>query len=236
VDRLALLPPGHAAPATVYLARLSPRSQVAMRRALAKVAILVARYPTKDGRPLGGYARVDLDRVPWAALDAARLVHVREHLSASGSLATVRQALVAVRGVLGLVGVLDAARMAATKVPKSKPRVRAFAPTGNARTDALNVLRALGLTLPTALALDVSAWRVGGTRLLVRGRVVRVPDALGDVLDSWVSVRGDAPGPLVCRMVKGGRVSSALPLSISAASKALHQRPIRDPLRDKSAA
>jgi hypothetical protein len=181
------------------------------------VAGLAARVPTLHGRPIG---RVDLDRVPWAALDTHRLAWLREQLSASVSPASVRQALVAVRGVLGLVGVLDDARMAATHVPKPKRRLRSFTPTGNASTDGIQVLRAVGLTLPMIVALDVSAWRVGATKLVVLGRVVRVPDALGDVLDHWVAVRGSAPGPLMCRTVKGGRVLPGEHLSIGAAAKA----------------
>lgn len=230
MERLALLPPNGAAPASAYLSRLAPRSQVTMRRALEAVAVLAARVPMVNGKPLG---RVALDRVPWAALDAARLAWLREQLGQRYAPASVRQAMTAVRGVLGPE--LDADRLVATRVAKPKRPMRVFEPTGHARADALRALRACGLTLPAVIGLDVQAWRVGGTRLQVRGRSVRVPDALGDALDRWVTLRGAAQGPLVCRTVKGGRVLPTERLSIGAARKAVCSRPGRDPLRDKSA-
>lgn len=227
VERLDLLPAGADDAAGRYLETLKEgASRASIRAALARVACLVARVPCKNGNPIGrgGLAGVDLSRVPWAALSAELCAYVRAQLAAKYSPATVRLCTCALRGVLRVVGALDGMKMAATCAAKPKRRPRPYTPTGHARDDALRALRSLGLTLPSIVALDASAWRRGGTRLIVRGRSMRVPDELGDVLDRWVSVRGTEPGPLFCRTGKGGRVWSAEPISAEAARKAVRFR------------
>lgn len=222
MERLQLLPlDGRQRDASTYLATLKPgASQTAMRRALVRVAVLVARYPMKDGRPLG---RIDLDRTPWRALDAERLAWLRDQLLATSSPATARQALSAVRGVLA--GALDSAKRAATLVQAPKRRALPFVPTGHVRNDAIRALRSLKLTLPAILALPLEAWRAGATRV---GKV-RVPDALGDHLDRWLEHRGAEPGPLFCALTTRGRPIPDRPIDVRQLRKRLARRVTEPP-------
>lgn len=211
MERLDLLPTGGATPASAYLAKLAPRSQVSMRRALEGVAIEVARVPTLNGRPLG---RVDLDRVPWAALDATRLAEVRDR---PGSPSTRRQAMSAVRGVLAQLDALDAEKMDATKVsipkasraPWTPPALGPNASPSEVRDAALaGMVRGLGLRPGVAVALDVTAFR--GWRLDVRGRVLRLPDPISDTIERWLKVRGSEPGPLLLAVRRGGHLGGRM--------------------------
>lgn len=177
MDRLDLLPPGCGAAASAYLATLrAGASQRAMRRALAKVAVLVARFPTKDGQPLGGYERVDLDRVPWAALSVEHLAQLRDQL-ATAAPATVRQAMCAVRGVLGAVVALDAEKAAATRVAVPKRRAlaewRPPAPLAGAPAGAAADPRAAGAPGAPAAPLAGAALRDAALDALVRGLGLR---------------------------------------------------------------
>lgn len=214
MERLDLLPPGPpggATPASAYLAKLAPRSQVSMRRALEGVAIEVARVPTLNGKPFG---RVDLDRVPWAALDATRLAELRDR---PGSPSTRRQAMSAVRGVLAQLGALDAEKLSATmvRIPKASrapwtpPALGPSASPSEVRDAALAaVVRGLGLRPGVAVALDVTAFR--GWRLDVRGRVLRLPDPISDTIQRWLKVRGSEPGPLLLAVRRGGHLGGRM--------------------------
>lgn len=119
VDRLPLIPLDQRAEnvrAVRYLAGLgSEHSRKAMRTALAKVASIVAAVPCRDGVPLGGYGRVQLDAIPWAAVTVDHCLHVRRVLSEQGAPATANLAMAALRGVLAECGTLDEAKRRATK-------------------------------------------------------------------------------------------------------------------------
>lgn len=215
MQRLPLLPTADPArPASSYLASLAPRSVVVMRRALQRVAGLVSKVPAINGKPIG---RIDLDRVPWAALTPEHLAELRGVLP--GSSATKRQAMCAVRGVLTRIGALDAATMAATTVhvpqrrlePWAAPELGADASTAQLRDAALAALVfGLGLRPGLVVQLDVSAFR--GWRLAVPGRKrpVPMPDNISDVVAAWAAVRGAQPGALLCVVNRGGRIGGAM--------------------------
>ena len=97
-------------PAHRYLGSLgSDRSRKAMSSQLAKIVCWVFAVPVvvATGKPLGGYAKVNLGAVPWSQLDVDHLQAIRQHLRDSCSPATATLALQALRGVLREVGALD---------------------------------------------------------------------------------------------------------------------------------
>jgi site-specific recombinase XerC len=60
-----------------------------------------------------------------------------------------------------------------------------------------------------ALEVDVYNAAEGSVRVLGKGnkeRMVRLNDAARAALDSWLAVRGDAHGPLICPVRKGGKL------------------------------
>jgi integrase len=185
-----------------------------MRRALQRVAGLVSKVPTINGKPIG---RIDLDRVPWAALSAAHLAALRDVLP--GSAATKRQAMCAVRGVLARIGPIDSERMEATAVqvprrrpkPWAAPELGAGASTSQLRDAALAALVCgLGLRPGVAVQLDVSAFRSWRLAAPGRRRPVPMPDNISDVVAAWVAVRGAQPGALLCVVNRGGRIGGAM--------------------------
>jgi site-specific recombinase XerD len=207
-------------PAAVYLARLAPGSRPAMQQALEVVAGV-----------LGFSANV----VPWHALRYSHTQAIRTRLAERYAPASVNKILCAVRCVLheafrlGLVSAeeyqraVDIPSVKGSRLPAgrcvSSGELRALfkacdAATASGSRDAalVGVLYACGLRRAEVVSLDLADWNAKDTALLVLGKGNRqrrayLADGALAALEAWLIHRGDAPGPLFCRVIKGGRVT-----------------------------
>ena len=212
-------------PVAVYLASLSASGRRMMAQARGHSADLLS----------GGAAdaeSLDWSRVRYAHVAALRTLLVEEGKRA----ATVNKALCAVRRVLrecwrlGLMTAEDYHRCAdvegvkARTVPKGrmlsadevarlKEACDPSTPAGARDRALLGLLARGGLRRAELVALDVEDFADGldGGTLLVRGkgnRERRVPISNGvlEAVRDWIAVRGDAPGPLLLPVRKGGTV------------------------------
>ena len=210
-------------PAALYLAQLGAGSRRAMRQALDAAAALVS----------GG--RADAETLDWAALRYQHTAALRAALGDRYAPASANKALSAVRGVLkqcwllGLMTAEDYHR--AANVPRVKgttlPKGRALSGgemgglLGACAADSrltdlrdaalLAVLYGAGVRRAEAVALDVSDYDPETGALTVRSgkgnkaRIAYAEGGAGAALLDWLAVRGAAPGPLFCRIRKGGR-------------------------------
>ena len=76
----------------------------------------------------------------------------------------------------------------------------------------LALIHEAGLRRSEAIALDVSDYdAISRTLTIRRGRhghplAVVVPESVRQALDAWLSVRGRHRGPLICPVLRGGRI------------------------------
>ncbi len=211
---------GHANPAALYLARLSPSSRATMRWALRAIA-----------RALGGPE--DPLLVDWARVGYGDVVAVRAALGEGYKPATANCMLSALRGTLReawRLGQLDAdAYHRAIDVPAVRGSglpagcalqeaelaallQACLADAGPARArDAAIValLASSGLRRAELAALELADYDAGSGALTVRegkGRKGRRTYAApaGPYLARWLAVRGERPGPLFVPVRRGG--------------------------------
>jgi len=215
-------------PAAVYLAGLAPSSRDTMRRALDIIARII-------GGDAAGYLAV-----PWARLRFQHTAAIRSELATRYSHATANRMLSALRGVLKAawkLGQMSAeAYQAAADVDhvigESVPAGRSVASgelaallntcrqdIGGIRDAAMiAVLYACGLRRAELVNLDLAHYErtEGGGRLLVHGkrnkqRYVPLVEGAARALGDWLTVRGDAAGPLfhvVGNRNRGGRMTT----------------------------
>lgn len=220
----APLPPAEH-PMFVYLARLAPGSRRTMRSALDTIAAML----TEGAR--------DAESLPWHQLRYQHTTAVRAALAERYAPAGANKALAALRGVLreawrlGLVPAEDyhrAADLAGVR-GSTLPRGRAIdagelralfaacdAGTPNGARDAalLAIGYGAGLRRAELVALDVEDLDAESGRVRVRrgkGRKDRdaylAPSGFAAV-EAWLRVRGDAPGPLLWPVRKGGALDA----------------------------
>lgn len=214
-------------PAAVYLARLAPSSRRVMKSALDRITVMLSGDPTTDA-----------SNFPWSVIRYQHAAAVRAKLAERFAPATANQHLSALRGVLQecwRLGLVDAEtyRRAAdvepvkgTTLPAgrqiSQGELRALfgscAEDGNAlgaRDAALMaILFGAGLRRSEAVGLDLADYdRETGALTVKRGkgnkaRLCYVTNGAADAIDSWISIRGSEPGPLLVAVNKGGKLGT----------------------------
>lgn len=212
-------------PVAVFLARLAPGSQPAMRGALRVMANMVE--PGADYQTLA-----------WWRLGYQHVAALRARLAERYAFTTVNLQLSALKGVLreawrlGLMPgdqyrrAVDVAGLKGERLPAG----RALAPeeiaalvgacmvegTPVARlrdTAILALLFACGLRRSELVVLDVEHYRQADCMVQVIGgkgnkdREVPVLNGAKLALDAWLGARGTEPGPLFVAMVRGGRLT-----------------------------
>jgi integrase len=215
---------GDERPAVVYLARLAPGSRRTMRAALQTIVTLVL-----EGKP-------DIVAFPWHLLRYQHTQAIRSALAERYAPATANKLLAALRGVLqeawrlGLIPAEDYHRavdltgIRATTLPRGRALSRgevgallasctADRSPGGARDAALvALLYGAGLRRAEAVALDLRDYELTSGMLTVRAgkgrkdRLTYLTPGAAEALRDWLALRGDAPGPLLCPVNKGGRI------------------------------
>jgi site-specific recombinase XerD len=225
---LAIMPrqlPADRHPAHVYIARLGSGSRRTMSEALDVIAGILTN------------GQGNLQRMPWAALRYQHTAAVRAALMEKYKPSTANKMLAALRGVLkeswrlGYITAEDYHRAADVPTIKAQtlPRGRALAsgeisalmgacgrdssPAGIRDASLIAVLYGAGLRRSESVGLDLSDYNVETGELVIRGAKGR-KDRLGyatngsaDALKDWLVARGGDPGPLFCRINKGGRIT-----------------------------
>lgn len=214
------LAPGHQGPAHWYLASLTTH---AGRRSQACSLGILANVLT--GQP-------DPERVAWHLLDGNQTQAIRAYLIASGlAPRTVNRYLAALRGVLkaawrmGLVSTDDHHRRGGLKQlpvglesegrmlePEELGRLFEACDDGTrigARDAALfALLVGAGLRAFEAVGVQLEDWR--GEWVQIRegkghkARKAWLPPGARLACEAWRGVRGEEPGPLVCRVARSG--------------------------------
>ena len=217
-DVVERLPPDRQ-PVLVYLARLAPGSRRTMRGALETVAREVG-FPSAD-------------TLPWHRLRYQHAAALRSRFAARFAPSTTNKILAALRGVLrecmrlGLMSAEDHARavdvdgVRGHRVPRGRSldagEIRTLfescdptTPLGARDAAILALGYGCGLRRAEIAGLDLADLRDDG-ELLVRGkgskeRTAHLAGGAAAALDAWLVFRGDAPGPLLLPVEKGGRV------------------------------
>lgn len=208
-----------ASPAVAYICGLpSPASRQSMLQALDRIA---------------GMFDTDAEGFRWTDLRYEHASAIRSCLVEEGlAPATVNRHLAALRGVIktawrmGLMGFEDCQRICALKgVSGSRePAGRSLArleidrliatagdgPKGARDLAVIGVLYA-GLRRAEAASLRFGDWSRERQSLLVHGkgrkeRTVFIVGAAAMFMEKWAELRGDSPGPLFLRILRGGRI------------------------------
>jgi len=235
--------------ATAYLASL--KSAVGRRGMLSQLR--------KVARILGA---PDIDAVNWATLNAANVRAILSALStqnlAPASIATALNALKGVARAAWERGTLDTetyqrirsirppagSRLPAGRDIDAGERLALMQTTARDKTPAgvrdaaiLAVLIATGMRRAELCALrmgDVDL-ETGRLRIIGKGdkeRTAYLRNGALRYLRDWLAIRGDGPGPIFCRVNKGGRIFPAQPLSTTAMHKIITKRAAEAGLRD----
>jgi integrase len=210
-------------PAVVYLARLAPGSRPTMRNALTRIAGLVV-------------ADVSPFAFDWAVLRYQHTAAIRARLAEAYAPATANRMLAALRGVLreswrlGLMPAeeyrraVDIEPVRGTSAPSGRALARgellalvgacvqSNSAAGARDAAMLAVLFGGGLRRAEVVALDLADFDAETGALTVRhGKGNRARTAYASngslkALVAWLVVRGNEPGPLFFRILKGGRL------------------------------
>jgi site-specific recombinase XerD len=235
--------------ATAYLASL--KSAVGRRGMLSQLR--------KVARILGA---PDIDAVNWATLNAANVRAILSALSTQNlAPASIAVALNALKGVARACwerGTLDTetyqrirsirppagSRLPAGRNIDAGERITLMQTTARDKTPAgvrdaaiLAMLIATGMRRAELCALRTSDvdLQSGKLRVLGKGdkeRTVYLRNGALRYLRDWLSVRGYEPGPIFCRVNKGGRIFPAQPLSTTAMHKIITKRAAEAGLSD----
>lgn len=209
-------------PAAVYLAGLAQGSRRTMREALDTIA-----------RVLTGEA--DALALNWAALRFQHTAAIRSQLAERYAPATANRMIAALRGVLkaawrlSLMSAEDYQRAADVRgvAGSTLPAGRALtageiaalldacaaddSPAGVRDGAIIALLRAGGLRRAELCALTLADYNPEAGTLIVNGkgqkqREVPIANGTAEAVADWLSIRGAEPGPLFCRINKGGRL------------------------------
>ena len=206
-----------------YLGTLAPSSQQATRWALRRAALLLG----DDGWRV----------VPWHRLRHQHVAELRRRLEGSCSPATANASLAAVKGVLksawklGQIDGDDYARAVDVRgVPGTRlPAGRALAggesaallnAAGEGPTLAIRLrdramialLAGAGLRRAEAVGLDAHDYADGVVTVVGKGGKQRRAHLLAgcaEIVDAWLSLRTDVPGPLLRRVTRDGEIEDA---------------------------
>lgn len=220
---LSSSPPAERHPVAVYLAGLAPGSRRTMRQALNVVANMISVNASA----------MDL---PWARVGYQHVSAVRARLAESYAPTTANKMMAALKGVmkqafsLGMIDAETLARIAlvrsikGARVPKgraiSQPELKDLFAVCNTTTAAgardaalLGIAYGAGLRRSEIVGLDLADYERRTGVLLVRGkgnkeRTAYVTNGSRNALETWLAIRGDAPGALFFPVNKAGRLVS----------------------------
>ena len=224
-------------PATAYLSRLAPSSQITMRKLLGRLVEL-----------MGSSASVE--DFPWAQLDYDRTLRLRQALIAHYAPASANLALAALRGVLREAWRLGemsyetfkrVSDLAQVRGDRLRPRRSVdtghierlltriegdLSPRGRRDFAIVSVLFGAGLRRSELIQLDQA--HVAGNRLAVFGkgrqwRTAQLGRAAAAALDGWLRLRGTVPGALFCPIHRSGALVSRR-LSAEAVARIVSRR------------
>lgn len=211
-------------PAAVYLGTLSPGSKPTMEQALCAIAKILSN------------GECDAMTLDWSALRYQHTVAIRTALIQKFSPATANKMLCALRRVLqeafrlDLMDATDYAKAVDFPSVKVKKNIRGRALTEDEITKLMEVcqadttkqgirdaaliaiLRGAGLRRAEAVKLNLRDFDADTNALEVRGgkggkdRTVYLPSVAVDIVEDWLSVRGRKSGPLLCPILKGGKL------------------------------
>lgn len=233
----APLPPGRN-PAAVYLASLAEGpGRASMRPTLAGIAASL------------GFGVADC---PWHELRHAHVAALRSRWRAVFAPATANKHLSAVRGVLrqawllGLMPGEEYQRAAAVKNVKGSrlPAGRVLdggelqalfaacaddSAAGARDAAAFALMFGCGLRRAEAVAAGLDDYDATSGRLRVLGkggkeRAVHATNGGKAALDAWIAVRGDAPGPILAPVAKGGAIRAGQGMTAQALMMRLKRR------------
>lgn len=233
-------PRGHPNPAIVYLARLAPGSRPTQKTALKTLA----QMATNGARTA--------ETCPWWELRYEHTAALRARLAERYSVATANRHLAALKGVLqeawrmGLMDsetyhrVVDLTPIRGAVVPAGRSLSqdeleKLFDVCAQDRSAAgardgvmFGFLYLCGMRRFEAAGLDV-ADIVGGQQLHVHGkgnkeRLCPISDPMRDLLRRWFVCRTETPGPILCPVLKSGRVVVIRRMSAEAVALRLRVR------------
>lgn len=210
-------------PARVYLGRLAAGSRRTMREALERLAGILTgeRYPA---------AAID-----WSAVGYQHAAALRARLADSYSVASVNKHLSALRGVLREAWKLgqmnaeqyhravDVKGLRGTTLPQGRAlaadeMTRLFQACDDASASgirdaaAISILYGAGLRRSEVAALSLGDYDPATGCLTVRqakgrkDRTAFLGSSFRRRLDRWLQARGGLPGPLLCRVTRGGSI------------------------------
>lgn len=211
-------------PALGYLATLSEGSRPTMRHALNEIASTLTN------------GECDLTTLDWAALRYKHTSAVRTALKQKYAPATASKMLCALKGVLkeasrlDLISLLDYAKAIDFKSIKQNSKLKGRALSKDEITSLINVckadktpkgardaaliaiLRGTGIRRTEVVKLDLKDFNPETGALEVRrgkgdkDRLVYLPESAICYVDSWIDIRGDEPGALLCPIVYTGHL------------------------------
>ena len=193
------------------------------------------------------------DEMPWAELRASEVGWLRGQLAESRSPATANKLLAAVRGVLRaawrgnaidtdtFLRTIDAAqtvkgsRLPAGRALTSDEVQRLFAacddgtPSGSRDEAAFALMLGCGLRCSESIAIDMADIDIGAETIAVLGkgnkeRTAYLPVGALRAVATWVAVRGDVDGPLLCAVPRSGRLIAGSGISTTAVTQRLAKR------------
>ena len=227
---LTIIGPEHPAhkksvnPAVVYLASLGPGSRRAMRQALEVIAELLTG------------TKAEPFQVPWWNVQYQHSQAIRSLLMERYSPASANKIMAALRGVLReawRLGFMDAETfhraidiktVKGNTIPKGRSvgsgEINALVegcfadPSSAGIRDAaiLALLYAAGLRRSEVVTLDLADFdtETGGLKIVAskgnKARTVYLGNGAKAAMTGWINVRGDAAGPLLYRIRKGGKM------------------------------
>ena len=196
----------------------------------------------------------DVDGVNWATLNPANVRAIISRLAeerlAPASIATALNALKGVARACWERGTLDTEtyqRIRSIRPPRGsrlpagrdidagerlaliQTTSRDNTPAGARDTAMLAVMMATGLRRAEVTALRMSDIDLESGRMRIIGkgdkeRTVYLRNGAMRALRDWLAVRGPVPGPVFCRINKGGRIFADQPLSTTALHKIITKR------------
>ena len=193
------------------------------------------------------------DQMPWTELRASEVGRLRGQLAEHRAPATANKMLAAVRGVLRaawrgnaidtdtFLRTIDAAqtvkgsRLPAGRALTSDEIQRLFAacddgtPSGSRDEAAFALMLGCGLRCAETIAIDMADIDIGNGTIAVLGkgnkeRTAYLPIGALRAVATWVAVRGDVDGPLLCAVPRSGWLIAGSGISTAAVRQRLAKR------------
>ena len=213
-------------PIAVYLARLAPRSRIAMASTLSVITRMVSN------------SEASIETFPWQSLRYQHISALRSQLAEIYSPSRANGCLAALRGVmkecwqLGLITADEYNRIKAVppvrgeRLPKGRALSRGeirtlFLECAKDQTQAgardaalLAILYGCGLRRSEAVALDLKDYDQQNKSLKVRAgkgnkeRMVYLTSGSERALNNWLDIRGTIEGPIFFRIIKGDHIAN----------------------------